>query len=158
MHECVATTGTADNAAACSIAALDTWLTSTSMPSRFISATASRPSAPSPPCSVSSSPRSLRGLLLSASALWPLWVSVMYTAPRSWKRRSTPMSSPSAWPFSTAGITATPGAARIAAVVVARVARKPSRSPAISRMVCNMPSARACAASHPSGVRGPCGT
>ncbi len=43
MQEWVATTGVRDRAAACSIVALETWLTSTSMPSRFISATAARP-------------------------------------------------------------------------------------------------------------------
>ena len=75
-QECVATTGVREADAACSIAALEACDTSTSIPSAFSAAIASRPSALRPPCSSTGSPRSARGLDKSASALWPLWVSV----------------------------------------------------------------------------------
>ena len=76
-QECVETIGERDASAACTIVSREVWATSTSMPARFSAAIAARPSADRPPCSVSRSPRSRRGLQESASALWPLCVSVM---------------------------------------------------------------------------------
>ena len=75
-QECVDNTGVRDSPAACIIVAFEVCATSTNMPSRFNSTTASRPNADNPPCSASGSFRSRRGLELSASALCPKCVTV----------------------------------------------------------------------------------
>ena len=54
----------------------ETWLRSTSIPSRFISRTTSRPNGVSPPWAAESR-------AASAQARVTLWVSVMYRAPSS---------------------------------------------------------------------------
>ena len=95
----------ASSAAACSIASRETCATSTSMPSRFISAIAGAAErADRPPCSVSASPRSVRGI----GGIGQRVVAVMgerhvARAERAKRREAARGRGRMAWPFSTAG-------------------------------------------------------
>ena len=79
--EWLAMTGAFDTSSACAIVVSATWLTSTIMPSRFISATTCRPNGDRPPA------RTVP-VELSAHSSDCEWVSVMYATPSAlnWRR------------------------------------------------------------------------
>ena len=68
--------GATETSRACAMTSGEVWARSTSMPSRFISRTTSRPKSVSPPWRRTS-------LQESAQSRVTLWVSVMYRTPRS---------------------------------------------------------------------------
>ena len=76
-------TGASAASSASRMVAGDTWDRSTSMPSRCISRTTSRPNSVSPPACGSS-------VAESAQRTLALWVSVMYRTPSAYSMRSTP--------------------------------------------------------------------
>ena len=89
--ECEKITGAADASRAACMVAVETCDRSTSMPSRFISATTERPKSDRPPVSATS-------VAESAQPTLELCVSVMYRTPSENSIRSTPSDPAIEWP------------------------------------------------------------
>lgn len=119
-EECEKTTGAAETARASRIVVAATCERSTSMPTRFISRTTSRPKSLRPPCRGSS-------VAESAQSIVSLCVSVMYRTPSRCRARSVASELLMEWPPSAPISEAIRPSARAASMSSAVSAR--TRSP-----------------------------